>query len=227
MDKCLLKKVNYDMNRGFVPIMIDDKPVLAGLLQKLLTNQEVAKLTEYVDKVFANVDDNRRRKFAVVENRNATKFICRRIKQKQYKINGNIYEFSHYCDEIEIVRWIKDKCVSDKQYCDMTGNRYRESQTTDDIMYITCVVGLESAKSVTKVVNSPVRIQDYRLADQSRHYDDQSSSEDELPLVRVRISDTYALMYNETDIKLVEEISQVDHTQIYFHMAYRAKVTEE
>ena len=215
MDKCLLKKVSYDMNRGFIPIAINDQPVLAGLMKNLLTGMEISKLTEYVDKVFANLDDNRRRKFAVIENHNAAKYVCRRIKQSQYKLNGIIYEFSHYCNEIEVVRWVKDRCVSDKQYCQMTNNKYREPVTTDDVMYITCVVGLESGGPVTKVMHDP--------PDQSHD----SSDSDDTPYVRLHICDTLSLMYNETDIKLVEEISPIDHTQIYFHMAYRAKITEE
>lgn len=216
MDKCLLKKVNYNMNRGFIPIAINDQPVLAGLMKNLMADQEISKLTEYVDKVFANIDDNRRRKFAIVENRDAAKHVCRRIKQSSYKIDGVIYEFSHYCDEIEIVRWIKDKCVSDKQYCNMTNNKYRESATTDDIMYITCVIGLDPGNSVTKAV--------YDLPDEEP---ESTSDESELPYVRLHICDKLSLMYNESSIKLVEEISQVDHTQIYFHMAYRAKIAEE
>jgi hypothetical protein len=248
------------MDTGFIPIKIDDVPVFAIAMKKLLNHQEITKLNEYVNKLFDGLDDNRRKKFAIVKNKQATKQICKRIKMKSYKFDGETYEFSHYCENIEIVRWLKDKCVSDKPYCDMTNNKYRIRDPNDKIIYITCVVGIDPPSSITKIVldggvtpkivkssrnrksdpdadsnfdsdfesklesKSESKLESKSESESSSESGSGSGLEYNFPFEKIKISDSIALMYCESYLKLQEEISVEDHTQLYFHMVYRAKV---
>jgi hypothetical protein len=185
------------VNNGFLPLYINDIPVFAIRVSHLLDRNEIMKLEEYVDLVFANVDGNRRKKYAVVNNKKAVKRICKRIRQKQYRVGDVIYDFDDYCEQIEIIQWQKDKFVSDISHRDLTKRKYCDS----DIMYVTCVIGLGPQSANTKV----------RIGEGQQ-------------FTKVRISGNNALMYYESHISLQEEISTVDHTQIYFHMIYRPKV---
>lgn len=198
MDNCLIYKYRYNKGEGFLPLKVGDEAVLAIRVARLLDRTEVNKLMEYADLALAKLDDNRRKKLAIVRNKKAAKRLCSRIKLNEIMFNGKIYQFSDYCERIEIVRWLGNKCVSDKPYHSMVGDMYGKNED----MVMTCVVGLEPPDASSKL----------SIIDQDEE-------------TRIRISEYISLMYCENTLYLKEEISRYNHTQIYFHMIYKPKIT--
>lgn len=199
MDNCLIANFKYDKRIGLLPMKIGDEPVLALRALRLLDRREVDKLMEYVDLALAKLDNNRRRKFAKVRNKKAAKRLCSRVKIKELIYDNKIYQFHDYCEQIEIVRWLGEKFVSDKSYSNMVEDIYQKS----DDMIMTCVIGLDppESSSMLSFINR-----------------------DEV--AQIRISEYNSLLYCENSLCLKEVMSKYDHTQIYFHMIYKPKITQ-
>lgn len=199
MDNCLIANFKYDKRIGLLPMKIGDEHVLALRALRLLDRTEVNKLMEYADLALAKLDDNRRRKFAKVRNKKAAKRLCSRVKIKELIYDDKIYQFHDYCEQIEIVRWLGEKFVSDKSYSSMVGDIYQKS----DDMIMTCVVGLDPPESSSML---------------------SLIGQDEI--TQIRISEYNSLLYCENSLCLKEVMSKYDHTQIYFHMVYKPKITQ-
>lgn len=205
MDKCILKKRFYeDRSNKCIPLDIEGVPVLACKMIDMLDPTEIDKLNEYANKVFAKVDDNRRKKIAFLRNKKAAKRICKRIAIKKYRLVNTNYIFDDYCETIEIIKWVKERYVSQISFRDLTGSAY---EPTPEFMYMTVVIGLEPPTSVTKMI----------------HKDPDELSD---AFTEMKICSRISVLYCENCLELRESYSTLDHTQIFFHIRYRAQITE-
>lgn len=198
MDKCLLKNYKFNANDYCIPLEIDKQRVLALRMDHFIHKEEVYKLQEYVGLLFKNLDDNRRKKYAIIKNREAVKYICKRFIYKEYILDGIAYEFIDYCDDIEVITWLKDKFVSDKTFNDITNNKYIN---TDD-MYMTYVIGIDDDTPISKIKKN-----------------DFTSD--------IRISSISSLLFCSKNLSLVESIGAIDRTHIYFHVKYQPKIVQQ
>jgi len=199
MDKCLLSKHNYDKNSKCVPLTINNSNVLAVQLSHVLDHNEVSQLQKYVELLFEGLDDKRRKKIARLRNRKAAKRVCSRFINRSYEIDGVVYEFVEYCEDIEVVTWLKDKYLSEITFDRITGNKYK----THEFMYMTYVIGLDTGAPTSKLCF---------------HETDTCTA--------IRITDKAGLMYCESHLMLSEELGAIDRTQIYFHVKYQPRVVE-
>lgn len=206
MHKCLLKNRFYeDRSDKCIPLDIEGKPILACKFLDMFDPTEIDKLNEYADKVFAKVDDNRRKKIAYLRNKKAAKKACKRLGKLITKgfTHGNVkYEMDDYCDTVEIIRWVKERYVSGISFRDLTGSSY---ESTPEFMYMTIVIGLEPPSSVTKMI--------YKDGDTDA-------------FTEIKICSRISVMYCESYLELRESYSIIDHTQIFFHVRYKAQVSE-
>lgn len=206
MHKCLLKNRYYD-NPGdkILPLHVNNENVLAIKLVDLLDDAEVEKLQEYVNLLFANTDDKRRKKYAVVNNKHIGKIIHNRLPNRMiasYMLGNVNYDLDEYVETVEVIKWLNGKFVKNKTFNDITGDNYL---ATPEFMYITFIIGLEPPSVSTKS-------ELYRL-----------DNPDGEP-TKIKISSKTSLMYCSSYLATRESISVSDHTKIYFHVRYRARV---
>lgn len=198
MDKCLLRNYKYERTQKAIPILALNNPIMAIRLVDFIVDEEAVKLNEYVEMLFRNLDNNRRKKVARFSNLKAAKAICKRLRFKQINLGGE-FVFDSYCPEIEIIKWVKDKSLSSVDIDKLLGNRYLGNEV---IQYCTFVVSISPPSSHTTLM---LREDPNAFAD---------------VVLRERIS----LFYHNGSIKLSEVMSAIDRTHIFFHVKYVSKV---
>jgi hypothetical protein len=197
MDQCLLANYEYDGRRNAVPIEVNNNPILALRLQDLITKDEAMKLREYAELVFADIDDNRRKKIAKVMNKTATKLICKRIGFKNILINGKKFRLSSYCPEVLIVRWVKEKYLSGVDFDETLNKKYIGNNREQ---YLTYVISVDQPTSHTTL-----KIRD---------------NNSDKNFVDVVLHERIAIVYHSGGIHLSEVMSKIDRTHFYFRVKY-------
>lgn len=204
MDKCLLKKRHYDRKDKVIPLEINGQLQLAFNLIDLLDEVEIDKLQKYTEMLFANTDDNRRKKLAVIENKKVASIICGRIGNgllKTYTLSNVKYEMDEFCTTIEVIQWVKDKFLNEITFNSLTKNKYLGD---GEYMYLTFVIGIDppSLSPITKLAfvgNPDVNIE-------------------------MKLCSRISLMYCSSYLETRESIAMANRTQIFFHVRYRAQV---
>lgn len=188
MNKCIDKHYKYTGNP--IPIKINDRLYIACVLESLLSNDEIVNLCEYVNKLLAQIDDKRRKKYVQVTNKKAAKLFCKRWRLPSYKINGTNYVFKEYLPDIEIIQWQKNKALSNISFNKITSNKY----LCENMIHY--VITLDNISSRTTLQTN-------------------DGAEKEIILMDIR-----SLAWNSSMITLQESLSAENNTQIYFHALY-------
>ena len=198
MDNCILRNYKYDKARKAIPLVIRNEPIRAIRLQDFVVHEEIVKLNEYTEMLFKNLDNNRRKKVARLNNLKAAKSICKRLRFKEINLGGE-FIFDSYCPEIEIVKWVKDKSLCNIDIDKLLGERYIGDEA---IQYCTFAISISPPSS-----HSTLTLRD-----------------DPDSFVDVVLRDRISLFFHNGSLKLSEVMSAIDRTHIFFHIRYISKI---
>lgn len=198
MEKLFKKKYKP---KEIIQIPEMDNVFLVRIL-RLLEKNEIQKIQNYTDEIFKQIDDNRRRKTFTIKNKNLTKLFTQRYLYKKIIINGKIYSFNDFHEEIEIIKWLKNKPLNEKTFNKITKNKYITND--DDNIYLTYIIGLNTKFPNIKIKNLLT---------------------DEIQDTKIYINKINTLIYSHNHYELIHfmDLSE-DYTFIYFHLTYKSMV---
>ena len=192
MDRLLLASKKLKTTDA-IPMILDGRPMMALRLINFMDEEEIIKLKEYANMVFADTDDNRRKKVARLKNTKAAKKICKRFKFKKFKLGDSLYEIDSYMEDVEIIRWVRNKSLCDISQDKLWGAKYSGDEKTQ---YVTYVVSLDGPGAHTTLVA----------------HDGETDV-----IIQSRIS----LMFHNGSVSLKEVMFREDRTHLFFHIKYR------
>lgn len=206
MHKCLYDKkyiAEKRKTRTAIPMksFLKNK-ILTVEIHDLIEEEECLKLLEYVDLLFENINNRRRKKYALIYDREAANKLCSRYMPPFIKIifNGKVCNYKHdsCCDEIEVIQWVPDMSLKNTQYNKITENKY--VNIPEEYYIITYLVCIDNTGSTNTIVEA--------IAD--------GDISEKICLNRQR-----SLIFDSRSAVTKEIMANHPRTQIYFHSKYK------